>query len=127
MQSILSLLLLLSATTTQTTIDYNKEIIIALSRKYGLPEATMLLIAKCESAFKEYEENKETHPDGSQISSAEGLFMITDPTWKDFKCIGDKKDAFDNTMCAMKIAKYTKNYSRWDASKHCWNKPPSET
>lgn len=136
MNLISTLLILLSATTSQNAIvatstvltkeETNKVIIITLAKKYGLPEQTMLDIAKCESAFREEDENKETHPDGKQISSAEGLFMITSPTWSDFKCIGDKKDAFDSTMCAMKIATHTKGFSRWDASRHCWNKPPSE-
>lgn len=77
----------------------------------------MLSIAKAESGFNEKADNAS--------STADGLFQIINGTWKEFKCIGDKYDPFDNTLCAVNIAT-SSGLHHWDASAHVWKEPSTE-
>lgn len=66
------------------------------AREYGVNEETAVRIAKCESSLNP----KAAHP----ISTAKGLFMFTDPTWK---WIGAKGSQFDE---AESIKQFMINY-----------------
>jgi hypothetical protein len=60
----------------------------------------------------------------SKTSSAKGLFMIIDSTWRQFKCSGDPLNYVDNIKCAKKIYDHYDSFGTsggWKASQKCWN------
>lgn len=93
--------------------ETNEQIIRRLSSEAGLDPDTMVRIARAESGpgLDEAADNPK--------STADGLFQIIDGTWRWFGCEGAKKNAYDNTRCAVKIAT-TDGLHHWDASADNW-------
>ncbi|NTW21910.1 MAG: hypothetical protein HGA42_21085 [Nostocales cyanobacterium W4_Combined_metabat2_030] len=87
----------------EVIFEDTKGLIARLSIEKGFDVNTAVNIAQCESQYGLYKENWEG-------SSAKGIFMFTDKTWK-YYCSGDVMNDFDNINCFLKL--YEKNKSWW--------------
>jgi hypothetical protein len=86
----------------EPVFESTTELIIRLSIEKGFNVKTALAIADCES-----ETGKEKY--NLQGSSAKGVFMFIDRTWKHY-CTGDVLNEEDNINCFIKLYNDHKNW-----------------
>lgn len=96
--------------------------IIDLSAKYGLHTDTALRIAKCESTFRQYDENDKVLR-GQNNSADVGVFQINEKyhLGRSEALNLDIHQTHDNIEYAMWLMKKEGN-RHWNWSKSCWNK-----
>ena len=79
------------------------EMIVTIAHNNNVNIATAIRIANCESKLGKYKTNWEG-------STAKGVYMFTDKTWKNY-CTGDVMNDYDNISCFIKL--YNKHKSWW--------------
>jgi len=79
-----------------------EEEIRLLSKQYGVNTEDALRIAQCESSMG-------VNLFNNQGSSAKGVYMFINQTWKDY-CSGDVLNQTDNITCFMKVYPEHKNF-----------------
>jgi hypothetical protein len=78
--------------------------------QYGVNEAGMTQLIRCESALNPNAKNPN--------STASGLAQFIDGTWKIY-CEGEKSSPKDQLICLAKMIS-KKMYSHWNESRDCW-------